>query len=148
MIRTGLRISEQTGLSLYELPRSAVGVLNARAWLPAPIAKGGSARHVYFPAGVLKDVWDYVEIERAEAVERARQDGVYEQLPDPLLIEEPAEPVVGTGARRVPVARLGRAERARLLVVTPDGWEPAAVAHPRRRRRWRRQGRIRPPPVR
>jgi len=127
MIRTGLRISEQTALSLYELPRPAAGVLNARAWLPAPIAKGGSARHIYFPAGVLKDVWDYVEIERAEAVEQARQDGVYEQLPDPLLIEDPAEPVVRTGGRRVPVARLGRAERARLLVVTPVGWEPAAL---------------------
>jgi site-specific recombinase XerD len=127
MIRTGLRVSEQTALSLYELPRSAAGVLNARAWLPAPIAKGGSARHVYFPAGVLKDVWDYVEIERAEAVEQARQDGVYEQIPDPLLIEDPAEPVVRAGGRRVPVARLDRAERARLLVATPCGWEPAAL---------------------
>ena len=27
----------------------------------------------------------------------------------------------------MPVAKLGRAERARLLVVTPDGWEPAAL---------------------
>jgi hypothetical protein len=127
MIRTGLRISEQTGLSLYELPRPAAEVLTARGWLPAPIAKGGSARHVYFPAGVLKDVWDYVEIERAEAIDRARQDGVYEQIPDPLLIEDPAEPVVRTGGRRVPIAKLGRAERARLLVVTPDGREPAAL---------------------
>jgi site-specific recombinase XerD len=70
MIRTGLRISEQTALSLYELPRPAAGVLNARAWLPAPVAKGGAARHVYFPAGVLKDVWDYVEIERARPSSR------------------------------------------------------------------------------
>ena len=29
---------------------------------------------------------------------------VDEQIPDPLLIEDPAEPVVRTGGRRVPVA--------------------------------------------
>lgn len=68
-----------------------------------------------------------MEIERAEAVERARRDGMYEQIPDRLLIEYPTEPVVRIRGRRVPVARLGRAERARLLVVTPDGWEPAAL---------------------
>jgi len=127
MIRTGMRISEQAGLSLYELPRLAEGTLNARSWLPAPIAKGGSARHVYFPAGVLKDVWDYVEIERADAVGRARRDGLYEQIPDPLFIEDPADPVVRIGGRRVPVGKLGHGERSRLLVVTPGGWEPAAL---------------------
>ena len=75
MIRTGLRISEQTGLSLYEPPRPAAGVLNARAWAARADREGrlGAAR--LFSGGVLKDVWDYVEIERAEAVERARRDG-------------------------------------------------------------------------
>ncbi len=127
MIRTGLRLSEQVGLSLYELPRPVPGALNARTWLPAPIAKGGSARSIYIPAGVLKDVWDYVEIERAEAVERARGDGVYGQVADPLIIEDPAEPVVRIGGRRLPVAKLDHRDRARLLVRTGDGWEPAVL---------------------
>ena len=51
MIRTGLRLSEQVGLVLPELPRPVPGMLSARTWLPAPIAKGGSARNIYVPAG-------------------------------------------------------------------------------------------------
>lgn len=127
MIRTGLRLSEQVGLSLYELPRLAPRTLNTRTWLPAPIAKGGSARSIYIPAGVLKDVWDYVEIERAEAVERARNDGLYEEIADPLIIEDPAEPVVRIGGRRLPVGKLDHRDRARLLISTGDGWEPAVL---------------------
>src|SRR6266568_4916132 len=127
MIRTGLRLSEQVGLSLYELPAVAPGGLNARTWLPAPIAKGGSARSIYIPAGVLKDVRDYVEIERAEAVERARRDGLYELVDDPLIIEDPAGPVVRIGGRQLPVGKLGHRGRAQLLVRTGDGLEPAAL---------------------
>lgn len=127
MIRTGLRLSEQVGLSLYELPRPVPGELNGRTWLPEPIAKGGSARTVYIPGGVLKDVWDYVEIERAEAVERARRDGLYEQVAAPLIIEDPAEPVVRIGGRRLPVGKLDLRDRARLLISTGDGLEPAAL---------------------
>ncbi len=127
MIRTGLRLSEQVGLSLYELPRPVPGEVNARTWLPAPIAKGGSARSIYIPAGVLKDVRDYVEIERAEAVERARRDGLYAQIAGPLIIENPAEPVVRVGGRQLPVGKLDHRDRVRLLVRAGDGLEPAAL---------------------
>ncbi len=47
MFRTGLRLAEQTSLSLFDVPELAGGVVNARAWLPARIAKGGSARHFW-----------------------------------------------------------------------------------------------------
>jgi integrase len=127
MIRTGLRISEEAGLSLYELPRPVAGALNARTWLPAAIAKGGSARNIYIPVGVLRDVWDYVEIERAEAVEHARRHRLYERICDPLIIEDPTDPVVRIDGRRLPIHKLEHDERARLLVVTDDGWEPAAL---------------------
>ncbi|GAA5766174.1 tyrosine recombinase XerC [Streptosporangium roseum] len=127
MIRTGLRISEQIGLSLYELPRTQAGILNSRTWLPAPIAKWGSARYVYIPTGVLRDIWDYVEIERADAVERARDLGLYERIVEPLLIEDPSQPVVRIGGRRLPLTKLRQAERARVLVRTDHGWEPAAL---------------------
>ncbi|MFF3343273.1 hypothetical protein [Streptomyces flavidovirens] len=55
-IRTGLRLAEQTSLSLFELPEMVPGLLNQRSWLPKTIAKGGSARRIYFPASALKDV--------------------------------------------------------------------------------------------
>jgi len=127
MIRAGLRISEQVGLSLYELPRPTAGQLNAKTWLPALIAKAGSARDIYIPAGVLKDIWDYVEIERAEAVEYARREGLYDRVPDRLIIEDPASPVVRIGGRPLPVGKLDHGERARLFIARPHGPEPAAL---------------------
>jgi len=128
MIRTGLRLSEQTSLSIYEVPELVPGVLSARTWLPRVIAKGGSARHVYIPASVLKDVWDYVELERADAVGHARGRGSYERIRDPLVIERRARPVVRMGDGWVKVGKLDHADRRRLLIRTDDGGlEPAAL---------------------
>ncbi|HEX2806740.1 MAG TPA: site-specific integrase [Kineosporiaceae bacterium] len=127
LIRTGLRLSEATSLSLFELPSRVAGVVHARTWLPAAIAKGGSARAVYVPDSVLADVWEYVECERADAVARARVRGVYEQIPDPLIVADAARPVVVIGGRRVGADRLDGSDRRRLLVATSAGLEPAAV---------------------
>jgi site-specific recombinase XerD len=128
MIRTGLRLSEQTSLSLYELPEIVPGVLNSRTWLPRAIAKGGSERAVYIPASVLKDVWDYVELERADAVQQARKRGVYQRIRDPLLIEDRSRPFVLIDGKRQKIGKLKPAERRRLLIHTDDGGlEPAAL---------------------
>jgi site-specific recombinase XerD len=128
MIRTGLRLSEQTSLSLYEVPEIIPGMLNAWTWLPRAIAKGASARSVYIPASVLKDVWDYVEMERADAVEQACERGVYERIRDPLLVEDRSRPFVRMGGERQKISKLNHAERRRLLIRTDDGGlEPAAL---------------------
>jgi site-specific recombinase XerD len=127
LIRTGLRLSEATSLSLFELPSRVGGVVNARTWLPAAIAKGGSARAVYVPDSVLADVWDYVELERADAVAQARAQGVYEQIRDPLIVEDRCRPVVVIDGWRVGVDRLDEQDRRRLLVRTPSGLAPAAL---------------------
>ncbi len=127
MFRTGLRLAEQTSLSLFDVPELAGGVVNARAWLPARIAKGGSARHFYVPAPVLKDVLDYVEMERAEAVERGRAAGVYERMRDPFIVEDPSRPRVRLDGRWEPVTKLDASERLRLLIDTGAGLAPAAL---------------------
>jgi site-specific recombinase XerD len=128
MIRTGLRLSEQTSLSLYDVPEIVPGVLIARTRLPRAIAKGPSARSVYIPASVLKDVWDYVEMERADAVEQARERGIYERIRDPLVIEDRSRPFVLMGGERQKVGKLNHDERRRLLIRTDNGGlEPAAL---------------------
>ncbi|MFE6155515.1 tyrosine-type recombinase/integrase [Streptomyces sp. NPDC057889] len=127
MIRTGLRLSEQTSLSLFELPDLVPGLLNMRSWLPKAIAKGGSARRIYFAASALKDVWDYVETDRAEAVELAQELGTYERLRNPLIITNRRKPVVMIGDERVSVAKLKDHERRRVLIETSEGLEPAAL---------------------
>jgi site-specific recombinase XerD len=127
LIRTGLRLSEQASLSVFELPERVGGVANARTWLPAAIAKCGSARSVYIPATGLGDVWDYVEIERAQAIETARERGTYDRIRDPLIVADRRRPIVVIGSQRVRVDKLGHAERRRLLIRTPAGLEPAAL---------------------
>ncbi|MGC5002635.1 tyrosine-type recombinase/integrase [Streptomyces sp. DT203] len=127
MIRTGLRLCEQTSLSVFELPHLVPGKANVRTWLPWPIAKYGSARWIYVPSSSLKAVWDYVEEERAEAIEDARDAGVYDRIRNPLIITTRSDPFVEIDGQRITVDKLGHAERRRLLIDTPDGLEPAAL---------------------
>jgi site-specific recombinase XerD len=127
MLRTGLRLAEQTSLTRFELPELDPTRVHVPFWLPRWVAKWGSARWVYIPASVLRAVWDYMELERAEAVERARAAGRYEHLDDALLVDDPSRPRVQVGGGRVEVAKLDPEQRARLLVATPQGLEPAML---------------------
>jgi site-specific recombinase XerD len=67
-------------------------------------------------------------MERADAVEQARKRGVYEQIRDPLLIEDRSRPIVLIDGKRQKISKLKPAERLRLLIRTDDGeLEPAAL---------------------
>ncbi|MFF4402629.1 tyrosine-type recombinase/integrase [Streptomyces sp. NPDC001480] len=131
MIRTGLRLCEQSALTVFELPPMpppGSGIVNARAVLPHAIAKGRSGRAVYWPVSALRDVRDYMEWDRREMLDYGHSRGFYTPTRRSLLVEDPARPRVRMAAGWVPVARLDEAERRRLLVATPDGgWEPAMV---------------------
>ncbi|MFJ5839800.1 site-specific integrase [Streptomyces shenzhenensis] len=127
MIRSGMRLCEQTSLSLFELPRPVPGTANTRTWLPSSIAKYGSARTIYFLNTDLVAVHEYIEEERAEAIEVARDEGLYERIRNPLIITDPRRPFVNVDGQRLGVDQLGHAERRRLLIATPDGLEPAAL---------------------
>lgn len=127
MIRTGLRLSEQTSLSIFEVPDLLPGLRVQRFWLPGSIAKNESARHVYLAVSVLRDIWDFIEAERAEAIEHARAVGTYERMNDPLIVSDRTRPFVVVDGERVPMARLDEHERLRVLIDTPEGLEPAAL---------------------
>ena len=130
MVRTGLRLSEQASLSVFEVPTERGAGGYQRFWLPAPIAKGGSARWVYVPASLVAELAAYVAIDRAEVIERARAAGRYERMPGALIVDDPAQPVVAGGGRgerrRVAVAKLDAVARRRVLVQDADGLAPAA----------------------
>ncbi|WP_158854461.1 hypothetical protein [Saccharothrix deserti] len=73
MVRTGLRLTEQAGLTVFGLPAQASGGTGYRRfWLPAAIAKWGSARWVYVPVALVRELAVYREVDRPEAVETAR----------------------------------------------------------------------------
>jgi len=130
MVRTGLRLCEQSALTVFELPdvpAAESGVVNARTVVPNAIAKGSSGRAVYIPVAVLRDVWDYLRWDRPEAVEYGRSRGFYEPDRRSLLVEDPSRAAVRVGRGWLPVDRLDPNERRRLLVLGPDGWEPAMI---------------------
>lgn len=130
MIRTGLRLEEQSSLTLFDLPDPDPSSAMRPLRLPSSIAKGGSGRRVYIPSSVLRDVWDYVRFERADAVSRAARGNFYVGVEDPLVVEDRKHPVVsssGGRSRRVSVELLNPEERRRLFIRTADGLEPALL---------------------
>ena len=128
MIRTGLRISEQTSLSVYEIPESTTGLVNFRTLLPSVIAKGGTGRAIYLPRTVLEDIWDYVELERRDAIDYARAHRLYERIDEPLFINDPADPkVLMPNGKRRDIRSLGHTDRRRVLIRTSEGLAPAAL---------------------
>jgi site-specific recombinase XerD len=134
MVRTGTRLTEQGSLAALEIPRSGGGQAYHRFWLPAAIAKGGSARWVYVPDGIVRKIGEYIATDRADVVEQARARGTYDRIASPLIIEDPGarRPCVTVQGQagstaRIPVEQLEPHERARLLVRTADGLEPATL---------------------
>lgn len=66
MVRTGMRIFEQSAVTGVELPAgpgTAAGF--PRFWLPEAIAKGRSARWVNVPGSVVRDLTDHRNVDRA-----------------------------------------------------------------------------------
>ncbi|MFD4592858.1 tyrosine-type recombinase/integrase [Streptomyces rubiginosohelvolus] len=130
MVRTGLRLSEQCALTVFEVPRSAPGAGGyARFWLPAAVAKGSSARWTYMPGAVMADVEDYRRWDRAEVVADAQAVGRYARWRRPWVVEDPGRPVarrVGSPLK-VAVEHLALRERRLLLVEGPGGLEPAML---------------------
>ncbi len=129
MVRTGMRLTEQSSLTVSELPETRAQGGYHRFWLPAAIAKAGSARWVYVPSMILRDLWAYIEVDRRVAIARAQARGLYEDpaagyliLDERLLASPPHGP-----ASPVRLALLTPEERRRLLIHGADGLEPAAL---------------------
>ncbi|WP_272865261.1 tyrosine-type recombinase/integrase [Mycobacteroides abscessus] len=126
MVRTGLRLSEQSALTVFDIPGNAGGAYQ-RFWLPAAIAKGGSARWVYLPRHLVRELAQYGELDRAQVLDDRPARIKLRGKSDWLVVEDPARPVAtGVGHRSVKVEHLTPQERHRLLVAGEDGLEPAA----------------------
>lgn len=119
MVRTGLRVSEQSSLMLHEIDlqqRTAA----AEFWLPESIAKGGSARHVYVPRRLIQESRAYIDIDRRESVERARKAGRYSGS------NWIVKPFPVTRAEKERVSRFSVDDRRRLLLVDAEGMRTPA----------------------
>ena len=129
MVRTGLRLTEQASLTLFEIPDIDTHRSYSPTRLPSAIAKNGSGRRIYIPATVLREVWDYIRFDRAELIEQARRRGTYDQFPAKLLVEDPQHAAIAprVGGRRRPVETLNPRQRRRLFICGAEGLEPATL---------------------
>ena len=130
MVRTGLRLAEQSALTLFDIPEIDSYRAYAPTRLPAAIGKNGSGRRIYIPAAVLRDLWDYIRFDRADLIEQAQRRGTYDRLPDKLLVEDTQHAAVRPqtpGGRRRPVETLNPRQRRRLFMRGPEGLQPAVV---------------------
>jgi len=136
MVRTGMRLTEQGSLTALEIPRSGGGQAYHRFWLPAAIAKGGSARWVYMPDGIARRIGEYIATDRADVIEQARAGGAYDRIASPLIIEDPGARRPCVTVRGPPGSRLSSLSRmnvpgcwsARLTGLSPRpcGWGSTA----------------------
>jgi integrase len=126
MVRTGLRLAEQTALTVFEMPLDRGLGGYQRFWLPPAIAKGASARRVYVPESLVSEAIAYAEIDRTDVIEQARAAGRYRRWRRPFVVEDPDRPIARSpDGARVKVAQLDPSERLRLLIDGPNGLEPA-----------------------
>jgi len=130
MVRTGLRLTEQASLTMFDVPDMDTHRAYSPTRLPAAIAKNGSGRRIYIPATVLREVWDYIRFDRAELIEQARSRGSYNQIAAKLVVEDPQCAVIAprtSGGRRRPVETLNPRQRRRLFICGAEGLEPATL---------------------
>jgi site-specific recombinase XerD len=141
MVRTGLRLAELSALTLFDIP-SDQGAAYQRFWLPAAIAKGASARWVYLPRHLVRELADYRRFDRAQILAGMHSRRGREDHENRLVVEDPDRPVaVGRGGRTVKVEHLTPEERDQLFAASDEGLMPAAWwlterGEPMARRSW------------
>lgn len=130
-VRTGLRLEEQASRLTLEVPTGPGPAGYSRFWLPGVIAKRNSARWVYEPASVRRDLTAYAAEDRRLVIEEAREAGRYREIRRPIVIADPRTPHMAqytSGINRgekIDVRLLDPGERRRLLIDTEEGLEPA-----------------------
>lgn len=126
MVRTGLRLEEQSSLLLSDIPKRN-GLPYVAHDLPAVIAKNSSGRRVYFPDQILAQVEAYVRSDRAWAVANGRENDLYEPAGGRWHIRKDMPGWAYSGQRRVRLSKLRPNDRRDLLIETDRGFVPAAL---------------------
>jgi len=130
MFRTGLRISEQSALSILEVPKEPGVSGYQRFWLPLSTAKGSSARWVYVPPSLVPEIQSYIRFDRAEVVAAARSAGRY-RWHRPWVIEDPQIPVALRRSQglveRLKLKEADANQRSEMLLDSSEGLGPASL---------------------
>ncbi len=126
LVTTGLRLTEANSLVLPELPAIREPVPKSAPFLLASsTAKGQKSRKIYVPTRIVRQITSYEEIERANAIARGHQAGVYERWPHPLRVINASRRTWivqgGDGTTTLSVSRLTPQVRRSALLCRADG---------------------------
>jgi hypothetical protein len=146
LLSSGLRRQEGCSLLTFELPSQRLQFGRyCHGRVAATVTRSKQSRVFYVPVDAVGQAEEFVESERAWAVQRAQVEGRYERLPMMLLVTKVTRslrPKVEwvdrngvVGEREL--SRLGWRERQWLFLEGPDGsdhvpWAPAASGNRRR----------------
>jgi site-specific recombinase XerD len=133
LVTTGLRLTEANSLVLSELPEVPESLAKSAPFvLASSTAKGQKSRKIYVPTRILRQITLYQEIERANAIVRGHQAGIYEQWPHPLRVVKASRRTwtlqVGNELSSVPLFRLAPHERRSALFCYSDGTVEAPMS--------------------
>ncbi|GAA3320675.1 hypothetical protein [Arthrobacter ramosus] len=129
LYRTGLRIQELASICLIELPTDGAAKAYATARLAGSCAKGGRSRRYWMGRESLDGMWNYVQTDRAAAILRGLESGLYESLAGRRIVQgitdrglvRIAEP--GGSTVLANLNDLSPADRSLLFIKGPDGLE-------------------------
>ena len=126
LVTTGLRLTEANSLVLPELPALREPVPKSVPFLLASsTTKGQKSRKIYVPTRIVRQITSYCEIERANAIVRGQQRGVYERWAHPLRVMSASRRTwtvqVGDEMTTLPLSRLAPHVRSSALFCRADG---------------------------
>lgn len=127
MMRTGLRLREQASLLLTDIPARSAGKRFAKNWIPEAIAKGSSARDIYYPDQILGSLEAYRRVERNISVREGQRSGIYEKIYGKMILEKSGTHATDENGHRFDVRSLDSRERAVLYRMTDSGLEPMSL---------------------
>lgn len=126
LVTTGLRLTEANSLVLPELPALREPIPKSVPYIVAPsTAKGQKGRKIYVPTRIVRQITSYSEIERANAIARGHQRGIYARWPHPLRVVQASRRTWtvqrGKETTTLPVSRLTPQVRHSALLCRADG---------------------------
>jgi len=128
MVRTGMRLAEQSSLTVFDIPMLRAQRGYHRFWLPGAVAKSGSARWIYVPSSILRELHAYIDVDRRMVITRAQAQGRYQlDSEEHVLLDDRKMAFLGTAAGSAKLSQLSPDEKRLLLVNGPSGLEPASL---------------------
>jgi site-specific recombinase XerD len=133
LVTTGLRLTEANSLVLPELPEVHEPLVKSVPFvLASSTAKGQKSRKIYVPTRIMRQISSYQEIERANAIVRGHQAGIYEHWPHPLRVVKASRRTwtiqVVDELTPVPLSQLVPHDRSSALFCRSDGTVDAPMS--------------------